>query len=309
MNLRTVFFIIVIIILLYITIRYITKDANTLSGLTSGTSMTTVNASSLAQSSSGVGSSNFAYSIWFYINDWNYRYGEPKIIYGRMAPPKSASSGSVGGCAGTQYGCCPDNITAKADSTGSNCNMGGCSSTQYGCCPDSVTAKDSTGSNCGGDGYSDACPVVVLGPVSNNIDIKLTVYSDLDSVSNSTGTSSVIPHNCAVPNIPIQKWVNLIISVYGRTLDVYLDGKLIKTDVLPGIAKINNDANIYVTPNGGFAGWTSSFQYYPDSLNPQDAWNIYQKGYGSNMLSNVFGKYQVKVSVVENGTENSSVTI
>jgi hypothetical protein len=27
------------------------------------------------------------------------------------------------------------------------------------------------------------------------------------------------------------------------------------------------------------------------------------------MLSNIFGKYQVKVSVVENGAESSSVTI
>jgi hypothetical protein len=27
----------------------------------------------------------------------------------------------VGGCAGTKYGCCPDNITAKIDEVGSNC--------------------------------------------------------------------------------------------------------------------------------------------------------------------------------------------
>jgi hypothetical protein len=27
----------------------------------------------------------------------------------------------VGGCAGTMYGCCPDNMTAKIDAQGSNC--------------------------------------------------------------------------------------------------------------------------------------------------------------------------------------------
>jgi hypothetical protein len=27
----------------------------------------------------------------------------------------------VGGCAGTQYGCCPDNVHAKIDAAGSNC--------------------------------------------------------------------------------------------------------------------------------------------------------------------------------------------
>ena len=27
----------------------------------------------------------------------------------------------IGGCAGTQYGCCPDGVTAKKDADGSNC--------------------------------------------------------------------------------------------------------------------------------------------------------------------------------------------
>ncbi len=31
-------------------------------------------------------------------------------------PPKS-----IGGCAGTRYGCCPNNSTAKIDTQGSNC--------------------------------------------------------------------------------------------------------------------------------------------------------------------------------------------
>jgi hypothetical protein len=102
--------------------------------------------------------------------------------------------------------------------------------------------------------------------------------------------------------------VNLLISVYGRSLDVYLDGKLVKTCLLPGIAKINNEANVYITPLGGFSGWTSKFTYYPTALNPQEAWNIYQDGYGASWLANIFGKYNVKVSVLENGTEDSSFT-
>jgi hypothetical protein len=28
----------------------------------------------------------------------------------------------IGGCSGTQYGCCPNGITAKANYLGSNCN-------------------------------------------------------------------------------------------------------------------------------------------------------------------------------------------
>jgi len=60
---------------------------------------------------------------------------------------------TVGGCAGTQYGCCPDGITSKS-ADGTNCAPypppppGGCASSQYGCCPDNVTAKNADGSNC-----------------------------------------------------------------------------------------------------------------------------------------------------------------
>ena len=63
----------------------------------------------------------------------------------------------VGGCAGTQYGCCYDGTTAKVDYHGSNCphkprpkpepkpphkkNIGGCAGEQYGCCEDGVSTR------------------------------------------------------------------------------------------------------------------------------------------------------------------------
>ena len=61
----------------------------------------------------------------------------------------------IGGCAGTRYGCCPDNYTPKIDPQGTNCSLnptpipGGCAGTRYGCCPNGVTPKfDPQGSNC-----------------------------------------------------------------------------------------------------------------------------------------------------------------
>jgi hypothetical protein len=90
-------------------------------------------------------------------------------------------------------------------------------------------------------------------------------------------------------------------------MDLYIDGKLVRTCLLPGVASVNNNANIYVTPAGGFDGWTAKLQYYPDSLNPQQAWNIYTQGY-SNWMS-MFSSYQVQISLVENGVVQSTTTI
>jgi hypothetical protein len=243
---------IVVIVLILMILRYFMYDPYTLQNLQDGKVSSIIESDSLATNGSNVASSNFAYSTWFYINDWNYRYGEPKVIFGRMGAKSDASGGSIPGISGV-----------------------------------------------------DPCPAVVLGAIENNLMVSLGCYPGVDQAPTSPGGKTIV-HTCSVGNIPIQKWVNLIISVYGRTMDLYIDGKLVRTCLLPGVASVNNDAKIIVTPKGGFDGWTSKLQYYPDPLNPQDAWNIYVKGYGGK---NMFSSYDVQISLVQNGTTTNSVTI
>jgi hypothetical protein len=92
-------------------------------------------------------------------------------------------------------------------------------------------------------------------------------------------------------------------------MDIYLDGKLVKTVLLPGVPNISPSADVIITPNGGFDGWTSNFQYYPNALNPQDVWNIYSKGYGGNALSNFLRSFQVQITLMQNGVQYSSFTL
>jgi len=267
MELKNIIIFVVIIVLIFIVIGYIKKDVNTLTNVVSAQSMQTIEATSLATSGTASSTSNFTYSIWFFIDDWNYRYGESKIIFGRMimgqTPPVP-------------------------------------------------------------------CPTVMLGPLENNLLVSLAVYPGLDEVPDATASAGLenaaeelckatggtncastpldSVSTCAIANVPIQRWCNLLISVYGRTQDLYLDGKLVRTCVLPGVAKIDANAPVYITPDGGFSGWTSKFQYWPDATDPQQAWNIYKAGYGASMLGQLFGKYTVKVSLMEGDTEDSSFT-
>jgi hypothetical protein len=256
MDIKNVLVIIIILLLLYVVISFLFTSTNTLSQLNDGSKMVTISPKKLAIGATA-NNTNFTYSIWFYVEDWNYKYGEPKILYGRMSESSSSSNKKIGA---------------------------------FG---------------------NDPCPLVVLGNVSNDLSISLTCYpgtpsSNLGNLSksqNSKGSGDNIIHTCQVTNVPIQKWVNLLISTYGRTLDVYLDGKLVKTCIMPGVPKINSSANVYLTPEGGFYGWTSKFQYFPNSTDPQTAWNIYQAGYGDSWLSNLFGKYRLRVSFTEGGKE------
>jgi len=241
---RNILLFVIIVVLLMMVIRYVMKDANTLTGLVSGKSMQTIEVSELASSTASGSTSNFTYSIWFFIDDWNYRYGEAKVIFGRMTT---------------------------------------------------------------GSGEKEPCPSVVLGPIQNNIAVSLAVYPGQDEVPEHG--DNFIVHNCPVANVPIQRWCNILISAYGRTLDLYLDGKLVRTCVLPGVAKIDSNAPVYITPMGGFSGWTSRFQYWPESSDPQKAWNIYKAGYGGSLLGNLFGRYNVKVSLMDGDTEGKSWTV
>ena len=275
MDFKVIFFIIIVIILLYIIVRYMSSSSTSATGLVSGTTMQTISAASLSSTSSGVKSSNFTYSVWFYVDDWNYNYGQPKVLFGRVSTAATSAS-------------------ATASATASTTGLGTYGLSSYG---------------------SNPCPLVTFGAVENNLSVALTVYSESSSAYTTDDSvdpsSAAIIHTCSVPNVPIQSWCNLLISVYGRTLDIYLDGKLVNTCVLPGIAKITSDANVYITPVGGFAGWTSKFVYYPNATDPQTAWNIYQDGYGASFLNNLFGSsFKVTFSTTDSaGNETSSYTI
>lgn len=254
MNIGMIIFIVILIILIIIIIRSYIVNNNILTKLSDAKTQQTIPNSSLA-SSSTTGSSNYAFSIWFYINDWSYRYGEPKIIFARQ------------------------DLTSLIPSSGTT---------------------PSTGSG----SYPQPC--VTLGTISNDLIIELAVNPNTSS-STTTPSPTLIPP-CTIQNIPIQQWVNFTMSIYGKTLDTYINGKLVKTCVLTGVPTIST-ADVIVTPGGGFDGSTAKLAYYPNSLNPEQAWNIYEDGYSGGILSNLTGSYQLNVSVLQNGIEEASLTI
>ena len=62
-----------------------------------------------------------------------------------------------GGCAETEFGCCPGGTETKVDAEGTNCEgyISPCGESTYGCCPDGIHSRvDATGSNC--DSYTPA---------------------------------------------------------------------------------------------------------------------------------------------------------
>uniref|UniRef100_A0A6C0DUQ8 Lectin/glucanase superfamily protein n=1 Tax=viral metagenome TaxID=1070528 RepID=A0A6C0DUQ8_9ZZZZ len=84
---------------------------------------------------------------------------------------------------------------------------------------------------------------------------------------------------CDLPEIDLQRWVNITVSVNGRTVDVYMDGKLARSCVLPSFFKV--DAGGYsanLLAYGGFGGQIATTTMYDSALNPEVVYKNYMAG-------------------------------
>ncbi len=123
---------------------------------------------------------------------------------------------------------------------------------------------------------------------------------------------------CSISNFPIQSWVNIAISVYNRAIDIYLDGKLVKTCNIQNVAdSIQTGSIVSIGGSGsgsaltGFSGYIASVIYNPNIISPQDAWNTYARGYSNTTFGfgNLFQRYKLQFAFLKDNSVVSSLTI
>jgi hypothetical protein len=80
-----------------------------------------------------------------------------------------------------------------------------------------------------------------------------------------------------ITDVPMNKWMHVLIRVEGAFFDVYVNGTLAKRKVLASVPKQNN-GNVYICQNGGFSGFISNLRYYRSALDPGDILSIVNRG-------------------------------
>ena len=121
----------------------------------------------------------------------------------------------------------------------------------------------------------------------------------LSSLIRSYNSGSTYTGNdrCDIVNgIEYQRWVLISTVANGRTLDVYIDGKLARSCVYQaGYLGGNGTATAYVglDNNDVLKGYFSFINYYQYALSPEEVWRTYQSGPGgpfslTNWLSSYF---------------------
>jgi hypothetical protein len=137
---------------------------------------------------------------------------------------------------------------------------------------------------------------------------------------NSTNTIQIFPrsatsdsqYDCEISDFPLQKWVNLIISFNGSAMDVYVDGKLMKSCVVNTGSRIQETQSIVLgaTPviSTDDVGFITNIKLKAAPIAPQEAWDIYSQGFGGSPWSDLLNKYKVKLSFIVDNQEQVSVS-
>ena len=121
-----------------------------------------------------------------------------------------------------------------------------------------------TGNVAPGMSFPNNAPGLYIAPNTNDLVVVMNTFENPNE--------TVI-----VPDIPINKWVNVIIRCDNSTLDVYINGTIIKRHQLSGVPRQNYD-DVYAAANGGFSGYISNLWYYNYALGTSAIEGIVENG-------------------------------
>ena len=117
--------------------------------------------------------------------------------------------------------------------------------------------------------FPNNAPGLYIAPNSNSLVVMMNTFN-------------VINEEIKIDDIPLNKWVNVIIRCQNNTLDIYINGSIIKSYHLHGVPK-QNYGDVYVAPNGGFSGYISNLWYYSYALGTSEISKLANQGPNTHM--------------------------
>ena len=116
---------------------------------------------------------------------------------------------------------------------------------------------------------------------------------------------------CTIRNVQLQKWTNITMSVYGNTVDMYLDGKLVRTCVMTTLpVTLKSNESVYIGgsydpttktfADGDLQGYISNVVYKANYFTPEESWSIYSDGYSGAGMFDFLHSYKLNFSLTNN---------
>jgi hypothetical protein len=133
----------------------------------------------------------------------------------------------------------------------------------------------------------------------NNLLIRYDIYDG------QVGSTRMSRQTITIQNIPIQKWVNIVVCFDSNSTDTYINGKLIDTQLnaTPLYVPKTADKLYLCKRNKGFSGSISNTRYYGRFLTPQEVWDIYKAGFSDNLFGNLLNRYKANFTFYQDSKE------
>jgi hypothetical protein len=201
----------------------------------------------------------YTYNMWFNIRDWESGYGQPKCVLHRASKDPTGNAPD-----------CPSNPSIWFYPTENKMMV-------------RVSTMKSGSEEYDPNVYPEY-DVKALGKGRNE---RFTIVNPLykGNIDQGTGKPKYLDttYACDIGNLPLQRWVQVTVVMWNRTLDIYVNGKLVRSCVLPGIP-LHDDAalsKVFIgTKNAthAFNGHISRVKYYNRAITAQEAMDLYVKG-------------------------------
>ena len=129
--------------------------------------------------------------------------------------------------------------------------------------------------------YPNNAPGLYIRPVKEDV-------RDLELVIIMNTFDAINDNEIIIPNIPLNKWINVLIRCQNTTIDIYINGTIAQSIDLDYIPK-QNYGDVYVALNGGFDGYISNLKYYNYALGTNAIQSITQIGPNLKMIGDENG--------------------
>ena len=117
--------------------------------------------------------------------------------------------------------------------------------------------------------YPNNAPGLYIAPNTNALSVVMNTFNDHKQ-------------EITIPDLPLNKWVNVVIRCKNITLDVYINGVITQSVELDGVPK-QNYGDVWMCANGGFGGYISDLWYFNHAVGASKIAELFRKGPNKKM--------------------------
>ena len=266
-------FVIFGLVALYYLYKYLFTNSSASFSLVSGNTSAEVDASSPIIVTAGLPiiyeGGEFSVSTWIYISDWTYRNGYAKHILSFGGTGAEDNSDMHFSTIQIYLGAYKPKLYVRLHTSqnhqGSQVDLR------------ALTAGTAPHVSSTSNSQENLCQQDIVNPNGDSL-----VGSTNNSKFNTKGVEDCLlndSHMCDLPEIELQRWVNITVCVNGKTVDIYTNGKLSRSCILPTYYKVDlNGYKAQLLKYGGFGGQIANTKLYSTSLNPDIVYKNYMVG-------------------------------